>query len=463
MSLITRFLNFLGRLKNRRQFEYTDDILREFVYLDEVSVYSILASRKDGIATQFSESQTASLNSEIGTSLGAGFGGSSAKLNAKVNSEQIHSSQVVRKAIIQTSFKELYEIEQSHLAFRCPNSECIPKITTLADIGRKLEVLTKEEWIVDPNELQRGRLFEVEVELKADPIFHMMAVITLLSDLLEENDLLLDSKNTSQLAEMHSMARVLESLLAGLVPVQGRLVDYKTATIGDQELLIHNSLLEQLSQDPEADTYDSFVVGVTQQDLFWKDIRRVLFSEARHTVFCRLAASGLKDSWQPVKVANVLTGIIPNFDRDIGNFSEITRQAMTATNPSNSQSNQLPEGNPEATVLKCYANLLAQHHKTTLEPEVVNEMITGSVPDKDWMKSVDSLRPIFSELTQRIEDKLDVKTPCEVTYDLRQRAKEVASSNGTAPTQTPNGFKVEQGLENPPGKFLDAEFVAIYW
>ena len=463
MSLITRLKFFLGRFKNRRQLENTNDKLREFVYLDEISVYSILASRKDGIATQFSESQTASLNSEIGTSLGAGFGGSSAKLNAKVNTEQIHSSQVVRKAIIQTSFKELYDFEQSHLTFRSPNSECIPKITSLADLGRELEFLTKEAWIVDPNELQRGRLFEVEVELKADPIFHMMAVITLLSDLLEDNDLLSENTNTTQLAEMQSIARVLENLLAGLVPIQGRLIYYKTAKIGERELLVHNFLLEQLSEDLEANTYDTFVVGVTQQDLFWKDIRRVLFSEARHTVFCRLGASGLKDSWQPVKVANVLTGIIPNFDRDFGNFTEITRQAMTASNPTNSQSRPVPEGKLEASVLRSFATLLAQYHEATLEPKAVEKLINGTVAQKDWMKSVDSMRPVFFDLTKRLDDELAVKTPREVAFDLRQAAMKVASPDGTPPIQKPNGFKVEQGLETSFGKFLDAEFVAIYW
>ena len=66
---------------------------------------------------------------------------------------------------------------------------------------------------------------------------------------------------------------------------------------------------------PEA--YPAFLVGVAQSDLFWKDIRRVLFSQARYTVFCRLATSGLTDRWGPVKMADVFSGITSDFDEMI--------------------------------------------------------------------------------------------------------------------------------------------------
>ena len=57
----------------------SSETLREFVYLDEVSVYSLLASREHGIATQFTERQTAALNSEVGSSFNIGFAGLGSK------------------------------------------------------------------------------------------------------------------------------------------------------------------------------------------------------------------------------------------------------------------------------------------------------------------------------------------------------------------------------------------------
>ena len=90
-----------GWFRNRnRARSMSSEPLREFVYLDEVSVYSLLASRKHGIATQFTESQTASLNSELGSSLNIGFAGLGSKLDGKTQSSQSQASQVIRKATV---------------------------------------------------------------------------------------------------------------------------------------------------------------------------------------------------------------------------------------------------------------------------------------------------------------------------------------------------------------------------
>lgn len=42
--------------------------LREFVYLDEVSVFSLLASRVGAIAAEFTATESTSLRNEVGTS-----------------------------------------------------------------------------------------------------------------------------------------------------------------------------------------------------------------------------------------------------------------------------------------------------------------------------------------------------------------------------------------------------------
>ena len=126
MSIASRFRGWLHRITRQHTSVNSHGPLREFVYLDEVSVYSILASRKDGIATEFTESQTASLNSEVGSSIGVGFGASKANLNAKMHAGHTQGSQVLRKAIIQTSFKELYDIERDALGLSPPGTDCVP-------------------------------------------------------------------------------------------------------------------------------------------------------------------------------------------------------------------------------------------------------------------------------------------------------------------------------------------------
>ena len=311
MSLSSRLGAWLRRLKPQKDPENPAGLLREFVYLDEVSVYSILASRKGAIATEFTESQTASLNSDVGGSVSVGFGGTKAKIDSKMQAGRVQGSQVLRKAIIQTSFKELYDIERASLALSPPAPDSVPTVKAVSDIEETLNPLATDSWLLDPSAIRRGELLEVEVELEADPIFRMASVITTLRELMEGNEELFGHAITTQLPQMRSMAQVLEGLLVGLVPIRGRLVDYASASIGGRDVLIHRSVLDQINPDARPETQTAYVVGVAERDLFWKDIRRILFSNARYTVFCRLATEGLADRWHPVKVADVLVGIVP--------------------------------------------------------------------------------------------------------------------------------------------------------
>lgn len=72
----------------------TETPLRQFVYLDEVSVYSLIASRFGPIAAEFTEKQTASLQTEIKPSLGAGSGVAKAGVDSRLTTGQTQESQV---------------------------------------------------------------------------------------------------------------------------------------------------------------------------------------------------------------------------------------------------------------------------------------------------------------------------------------------------------------------------------
>ena len=116
----------------------------------------------------------------------------------------------------------------------------VPKVATIEDLEARLAAHDKKDvWLVDLCELSRGELIEVEVELEADPIFRLVSVITTFRDLTEGNDQLFDRTVTALLPQMRSIARVLDSLLAGLVPIQGRLVDYDSASINGRDVLVH--------------------------------------------------------------------------------------------------------------------------------------------------------------------------------------------------------------------------------
>ena len=461
MRITSRLRAWLRRLKRQKDPAHPAGLLREFVYLDEVSVYSILASRKGAIATEFTESQTASLNSDIGGSVSVGLGGTKAKVDSKIQAGHVQGSQVLRKAIIQTSFKELYDIERASLALTPPSEDSMPTVRTVADIEEQIDHLAQDSWLVDPRAISRGELLEVEVELEADPIFRMASVITTLRELMEDNEEIFGHAISSQLPQMRAMAQLLEGLLVGLVPIRGRLANYTSANIGGHNVLIHDSVLHQISPEARPETQTAYVVGVAERDLFWKDIRRVLFSNARYTVFCRLATEGLADSWHPVKVADVLAGIVPQFDELIRQFSEEARIAMTTAYSSSSPTVQ--RGDNGSQVLKQYITLLASHHCQTLTPAVIEGLIQGVSPPVDWLSSVDGRRPIFAETTRRVEAALEVETSNEVIYELRIAAAVETGVDEVPDPKVPRGISQAQPQVTGPERFLDTEIVAIYW
>ena len=105
MKIVEDVKGWFKRGNRNRPRPISAEPLREFVYLDEVSVYSLLASRKGRISAEFTESQAASLNNEVGGSFNVGFGGLGSKLGGKSQTAQNQSSQVLSKAVIQTQLQ----------------------------------------------------------------------------------------------------------------------------------------------------------------------------------------------------------------------------------------------------------------------------------------------------------------------------------------------------------------------
>ena len=461
MRILKRFFAWLRRLLPWRAPSKFIGRLREFVYLDEVSVYSLLASRKKGIVTEIIESQTDSLSTDTGNAGSVNVGAAKATFDSRMQKGHAQSSQVVRKAIIQTTFKELYDNERVSLALGRPDPNSIPQVRTINEI-EKIAQNPKDTWVVDPNSISRGELLEVEIELEADPVFRMASIVTIVSGILEDIDQLFGQANATQLSQLRSIPQLLEGLLFGLVPIRGRLVEYVSANIGGSDFLIHQSLLSQIDTESQLDTFSVSVVGVTQRDLFWKDYRRVLFSKARYTVFARLATGGLLDTWQPFKVAEVLSGIAPRFDESMRDFGKWTDLATTSSSDAVPYS-ETRRGHGDGQVIKDYATELASEHGKVLSPEFLDSLLRDIIPKGNWLNNVDSRRSILAMVTRRVDAQLGVETSSEVAYNLRDAVLKRTGLKGKLAHQLSIGTPREQTSEIDPEKFLNIEIIAIYW
>lgn len=431
--------------------------LREFVYLDEVSLYSLLASRKGAIATEFTDTESASLNSQLAGSLGGGFGLAKVEAKTSVEGSQTHGSQVMRKAIVQTSFKEFRELESERLALKVRTGDP-PSVTSETELRERLASLLAEGWVIDPSQLQRGALVEVEVVLTVDPIFSATAAISTMRDLMEESPELFGVRDSAQLAEIRAVGGVLDKLLAGLVPVRCQLVGFEAVEVEGSDYLVCSGLIDK-QRAGALETHPALLVGVAQRELFWKDIRRVLFSNSRFSLFCRISEGKLTRAWRPVKGVEVLDAIHPVFNqymRDIGaQFLSGMQSAFEGSN----ESAEVP-GDRGRVLLETFSGMLAAYHGKVLSAEQLSRLHASVIKDDaSWPDSVDSRRPVLHEVQVFVERELWVRTPREVAARLRLAAAGEDEGVKAEMAETAASLRSRPDLE----RFLDVEIVAIYW
>jgi len=189
LSLLSRIRGWRRQQRRKRASKREKAPLREFVYLDEISVYSLIASRLGPVATEFTQTEASSLQGEAGGSIGAGVTGlGKGEVSTRVAAFQTHGSQVLRKSIVQTTFKELYELESDSLAMSPISEKHGPPIMRgLSDLEAASETLAGDGWLIDPQSLARGRLLEIEVELEAEPIFRVSTVLSSFLEIFDEN------------------------------------------------------------------------------------------------------------------------------------------------------------------------------------------------------------------------------------------------------------------------------------
>lgn len=462
-------MNFLKRIPARfRQWRKKDKLniekgsLREFVYLDEVSVYSLVASTLGPIPEQFTDTDTSSWQSEIGSSVGAGVGVAKAELNSQIMSNQTSGTQVIRKSIVQATFKQLYESELESLSIRpIPGDLEHPKIHNMDELLATVQTSADGYWVIDPLNLSRGKLFELEVELDADPIFRASTFTSTILEILEENADLFGLDVAGEIVQMKSVGRILEKLLAGLVPIRGKVVDYCAIELDDKEWIINRLLLQDLPSQDQPLTHPVFVVGVAEQALFWKDIRRILFSNARYRILCRMGQTGLQTTWTPVKLAHILESVIPGFSKQVdiaGIFALATTNASNQTEQAAGSKQQLMHN-----ALVKYADLIAKHFQIKLTTKHKDEIRRLADQHSSSFGNQEVRFQAFKAISAYLSSNFHFNQDSLLFAKYRQTALADAGLDFTGGTMqsAPVNTKVSHSDFND--RFIDSEFVAIYW
>jgi hypothetical protein len=451
--------NPIAWLRHRRASpNQSEDVLgprREFVYLDEVSVYSLLASRLGSIPEQLTKSSSESLQSEVNSAVGVNYG-LKAEVGSKLGSASTSATQVVRKSMVQGAFKELVDVEHGKLALpdpvtggELPSAVDLSSLTALAGDPESSLVLAADQ-------PARGQLLEVEVELDADPSFAFNTVVSELVKFMDENPEVFPA-GFEGIAAGEAMNRILAQLMVGLVPLRCRLLDYQAVEIEEREFLVHRSVLSGREPPSGAEVRDVHLVGVAEEGLFWKDLRRVLFSRSRFTVMCRLGKDGLQPTWSPVKLIDVFKKVIPSIG--VG-LEEMIEGMISGFQSGAARAIEQPAADERMQVgMKHYAGLYAAEFRQEPLSPVELAMLDGPAEGVDYGQ-LEARRSALEQLTLQLREILGSDEDRDLEARLRNEAMETAGF-GLGGTDGAPTFQASSPADGE--RFLDVEFVAIYW
>lgn len=424
--------------------------LREFVYLDEVSLRSLLSSQKGGITDSTSEEAMDAREAAL-----VGTVGVNSPLIAKAGIESRYQTsnsstiQTSRKATVQSWFRELHEIKGLRLIEPVKSSKAAHNVVELKGVEEP-SLLTNAE------ELQRGTLVEYRVRLAADPVFHLATMVSEITGMAEDNPGMFSEGNgMGSLDEVQPINKILQRLLAGLIPIRATSVDYVVVLLDRVEYVVHKELIRGLNLS----TKPLQIVGVTEHLAYWKDIRRVLFSNAEFTMLCRVARAGLHDSWTPVKLADLFRSITPDLVEKISAAGKLPFGSA-----SSGQAENVNEIRLEAA-LRSYTEAVLAETGTQLSEEqaaIVDLLIANRKSDAT---SASGQRSAFGALTDELEKLLAYRPEAARALVLREAARQKAGLSLFPSVRAAGTSNSAQAVEDPADaqRLLDVDVIAIYW
>lgn len=425
--------------------------LREFVYLDEVTLRSLLSSQTGEMTDSTSERSVDTLGGQVSATLGANPALlAKAELASRFQTTNSSTIQTSRKATVQSWFREFYDIPNLRLIEPTKPSGPASDIKMLKHIGDR-------SLVVKSSSLRRGALVEFRVKLKADPVFHLGTMVSEVSAMAEDYpEMFAVGNGLETLRQAQPINKILQRLLAGLIPVRAEAIDYSIVAIDDIETVVHNGVLDGL--DLERRPLE--VVGVTEHLAYWKDIRRVLFSEAEFTLLARVARDALHDTWTPVKLANLFHEVAPDLINQINTASRLPFGTTQLLTPAVSTETRLSDA------LRTYADALlgkSNQKLTAIERERLDVRIEIL---GQRASSVSEQRTAFREVKDLLIEFANVEVDPDEDLELREAARSSVGLSlfpalgAAAPVAVATPTPV---APNKIPRLLDVEVIALYW
>ena len=182
--------------------------LREFVYLDEVSVYSLTSAPDMPPPVTMSESADTTAGEVLLAQSDRRWRTARRKANisGELNSSRSTGLQVQRQFNIQSQFARLHGMYRP--TFLLTANAVDTKIKKAASLSDALRQLEEEQRAIRATKLTRGALAELRVSLRAHHTFDITAFMRMMTGLVKKYPELLQIRDVSGIQDRHGRGRV---------------------------------------------------------------------------------------------------------------------------------------------------------------------------------------------------------------------------------------------------------------
>lgn len=419
----------LQRLLSKDEF----DDLREFVYLDEISVRSLLASTGEGgIVSETVDEQMR--RSRSGGSVGGSVSEGSASLNAQVSSEREKQKTKIETRnydLIQSKFTKLYK------------SEKVEKKLSLDQIPEENEAAGEQFSSLPVSELGRGDVIELRVNVEANLLFRLYQTIDYFADSFDDQ---IDS-DTEEILDL------IETSLGNQIPVIGEAVDYKIVDEDEKEI----KRCTDLDEEDEEDIEDLKVVTLLNLDSLWIDPIQSLFSEDGFVVYCRVEDVDI-DRWYPLKVTRAIDSLSESAAKELNRqfrqgLNEVRSEISNSKGFSDWSENPIVQWNQDIVQ---YTEALEDEYGLTISDDDQEQLLEEAAEDID-------IDYESSDTAQRKEFLNAYTDAFAEMFEFDSINQEDRQELRPEPSNSPLKDSMEELSDEENGSKIEAKTVAMYW
>lgn len=419
--------------------------LREFVYLDETAVISLIASTTGGVTEQQSTLKRSQISSSITGNLSPT--GGSPGLKGTVGATHEQSSEVVRKYVIQSNFTELYELREDDLVI--PDEDA--SYDTLSFGSKESEQETAGEigeLDLETEEIERGNLIEIDIELSSHDIYRVYKALDLLYDVFDTIpdwvDVSQEAQGDISLKDMDTLTKMMDEFLRGLVPIVGEAKSYGVVVTEGEAYIGEKSTLDSNNIDYEPLN----IVGFVEEDLLWQDSSRFLFSGSEYTAYCRIEGVEVSNEWVPLKLIDVVANIAPDAGKSLRNLPDSFNLDVEEDDSTSATGRSIDE---MRLILRDYIRRTTEAIPESVIDNVVEEAI-GEIESDDI--SIDQQEELLKQAILVVEN---------TGYGSSVVSEDRMRSIKTDVLFRERDTEQRQNELSTNGYFLEVNFIAIYW